>query len=74
MNTIIRGTLAALAISLLASGPADAATQAILGKKLQLKDTPGVPATRRIIGSGQERQSTNTRSRATPPPAAPRSS
>jgi len=60
MNTTIRGTLAALAISLLASGPADAGTQAILGKKLQLKDTPGVPAKRRIIGSGQERQSANT--------------
>lgn len=60
MKTIIRGTMAALALSWLASSPAGAATQMILGKKLQVRDMTGDPAKRRVLGSGQERQSANT--------------
>ena len=52
--------LVTLAVCSLASGAAHAATQAVLGKKLQIKDTPGQPTKRRVGASAQERGSANT--------------
>ena len=61
MRTVIGKILVAFAASLLVGGVADAGTQMILGKKLQLRDTPGSSAPkRRVIGSGQERRTSNT--------------
>ncbi len=61
MTSNIRAmVLVTLAICPLASGAAHAATQAVLGKKLQIKDTPGHPTKRRVSASAQERGSANT--------------
>ncbi len=60
MRSNIRGILATLAVCWLANGSADAATQAILGKKLQIRDTTGDPAKRRVSASAQERGSSDT--------------
>ncbi len=57
MHTIIRGTLLALAFSLLVSGSADAASQTILGKKLRI--TAGA-AQRTVTAVAVEHGSSNT--------------
>ncbi|HYC00992.1 MAG TPA: DUF6351 family protein [Candidatus Limnocylindrales bacterium] len=60
MNTVPRTTVVALAIGLLAAGPAAAATQLILGRSFQVGDPSGDPSGRRIVGSAQESSSANT--------------
>jgi hypothetical protein len=55
----MRTTGLALGVTLLAALPAHAATQAILGKKLLIKDA-GTPASRKIVASGKELGSPNT--------------
>src|SRR5689334_4010403 len=57
MHGIIRGTLVAVVCSWLTTGAAHAATQAILGKQLQIAD--GV-AQRTVTGSAVERHSAST--------------
>jgi hypothetical protein len=61
MTSNIRAmALVTLAVCSLASGAAHAATQAVLGKKLQVKDTPGHPTKRRVSATAQEPGSANT--------------